>query len=67
MIVYFKGEESVCITHRDLLVKDIGTVYCSSPEFTYQVENLKLYQFPKGSKCERSVFDCQSLREDQRD
>ena len=62
MIVYFKGEESVCITHRDLLVKDIGTVYCSSPEFTYQVENLKLYQFPKGSNA-KEVFSIVNLLE----
>ncbi|MDO4169627.1 MAG: stage V sporulation protein AA [Lachnospiraceae bacterium] len=55
MIVYFKGEESACINHRDLLVKDIGEVYCTDPEIAHQVENIKLYHFPKGSNA-KEVF-----------
>lgn len=55
MIVYFKGEKSACINHKNLLVKDIGEVYCTSPEITHQVENIKLYHFPKG-KNGKEVF-----------
>jgi len=63
MNVYFKGEESVCIKHRDLIVKDLGEVYCSSPEITYQVENQKLYHFPKGANA-KEVFSIVNILEE---
>ena len=55
MNVYFKGEESVCINHTKLLVKDIGEVYCTSPQMAYEVENIELFHFSKG-KNGKEVF-----------
>jgi stage V sporulation protein AA len=48
MNVYFKGEESICINHTALRLKDIGEVYCSDPEIMKKAEKLKLYHFQKG-------------------
>ncbi|MEE1313679.1 MAG: stage V sporulation protein AA [Lachnospiraceae bacterium] len=63
MVVYFKGEESACINHRDLLIEDIGKVYCTSPEIAHQVEKRKLFRFPKG-KNGKEVFSILNILEE---
>ena len=63
MVVYFKGEESACINHRDLLIEDIGKVYCTSPEIAHQVEKTKLFRFPKGQNG-KEVFSILNLLEE---
>ena len=45
-VVYLKAEQSVCINHRKLLIKDMAKVYCSSPEMTKTIENIRLFTFP---------------------
>ena len=62
MNVYFKGEESVCINHTKLLVKDIGEVYCTSPQMAYEVENIELFHFSKG-KNGKEVFSVLNILE----
>lgn len=63
MVVYFKGEESACINHQDLLLKDIGKVYCTDPEIAHQVETIKLFHFPKGQNG-KEVFSMLNLLEE---
>ena len=45
-VVYLKAEQSVCINHRKMLIKDIAKVYCSDPEMTKTIENIRLFTFP---------------------
>lgn len=49
MNVYFKGEESICIGHRSLQLKDIGEICCADPEMTRRLEGIRLYVFPESS------------------
>lgn len=45
-VVYLKPEQSACINHRKLILKDIAKIYCSNPEMTKTIENIRLFSFP---------------------
>lgn len=57
-MIYIKPEQSVCISHRKAKLSDVATIYCSDPEVTNQVKNIKLFHFPneKNSRCVISIM-----------
>jgi stage V sporulation protein AA len=45
-VIYLKTEQSVCIHHRNIKIKDIGKIYCSNPEAAKRIEEIVLHTFP---------------------
>lgn len=62
-VVYLKAEQSVCINHRKMLMKDIAKVYCSNPEMTKTIENIRLFTFPN-EKSGRETISIMKLIEE---
>ena len=54
-VVYLKAEQSVCMNHRKILVKDIANIYCSSPEMTKTIENIRLFTFPNEKSSRETI------------
>ena len=45
MNVYIKAEDSVCINHKDIKIKDILSVYCAKKDLEEEIKNQRLYHF----------------------
>lgn len=54
-IVYIKADQSVCINHRKVLLKDFASIYCSEPEMTHELEKLELFTFPKERNSRKTI------------
>ena len=45
MNVYIKVEESVCIDHKEIKMKDIMSLYCTDKDMEQQIKNKSIYHF----------------------
>ena len=54
-VVYLKAEQSVCINHRKMRVKDICKIYCPIPEKKKDIENILLFTFPNEKNSRETV------------
>lgn len=54
-VVYLKAEQSVCLNHRKVILKDLAKVYCSSPELTNAIEKIPLFTFPNEKNSRETI------------
>ena len=47
MNVYIKAEESVCLNHKDIKVKDVMSLYCTDKDIEQKIKNESIYHFPQ--------------------
>ena len=45
MNVYIKVEESVCIDHKEIKMKDIMSLYSTDKDMEQQIKNKSIYHF----------------------
>ena len=45
MNVYIKAEDSVCLNHKEVRLKDIITLYCTDKDLEMAVKNKSVYHF----------------------
>ena len=62
-VVYLKAEQSVCINHRKMRVKDIAKIYCSNPEVTNTIENIRLFTFPNEKSSRETISILKMIEE----
>lgn len=62
-VVYIKAEQSVCINHRKIHIKDIANIYCSSPEMTKTIENIRLFTFPNEKSSRETISILKIIQE----
>lgn len=62
-VVYLKAEQSVCINHRKMHIKDIANIYCSSPEMTKTIENIRLFTFPNEKSSRETISILKVIQE----
>lgn len=55
MNVYIKAEESVCLNHKDVKVKDIMSLYCTDKDLEKKISHKSIYHFA-GSQNQRKCF-----------
>lgn len=55
MNVYIKAEDSVCINHKDIKIKDILSVYCTNKDLEEEIKNQSIYHF-MDSENQRKCF-----------
>lgn len=47
MNVYIKAEESVCLDHKEIKIKDILSLYCTNKDLEQKIKNKSVYHFTK--------------------
>lgn len=62
-VVYIKAGQSVCINHRKVLIKDVAKIYCSSPEMTKIIENIRLFTFPNEKSSRETISIMKLIQE----
>jgi len=62
-VVYLKAEQSVCINHRKLRIKDLAKIYCSNPEMTKTIENIRLFTFPNEKSSRETISILKIIQE----
>lgn len=62
MNVYIKAEDSVCLRHRDIKIKDIASLYCTNKDLEYEINEQSLYHFV-GNENQRKCFSILKLIE----
>ena len=55
MNVYIKAEDSVCLNHKEVRLKDIMTLYCTDKDLEMAVKNKSVYHFNEGGN-QRKCF-----------
>ena len=55
MNVYIKAEESVCLNHKDIKLKDIISLYCTDKDIEQEMKNKSIYHFI-GDNNQRKCF-----------
>lgn len=55
MNVYIKAEESVCLNHKDIKLKDILSLYCTNKDVEQEIKNQSIYHFV-GEDDQRKCF-----------
>lgn len=45
MNVYIKAEESVCLNHKDIKIKDVMSLYCTDKDIEQKIKNQSIYHF----------------------
>lgn len=55
MNVYIKAEESVCLNHKDIKLKDILSLYCTNKDVEQKIKNRSIYHFV-GEDDQRKCF-----------
>lgn len=55
MNVYIKAEESVCLDHKDIKLKDILSLYCTNKDVEQEIKNQSIYHFV-GEDDQRKCF-----------
>ena len=45
MNVYIKAEESVCLDHKDIKLKDIMSLYCTNKDVEQEIKDQSIYHF----------------------
>lgn len=49
MNVYIKAEESVCLNHKDIKIKDVMSLYCTDKDIEQKIKNQSIYHFMQDS------------------
>ena len=62
MNVYIKAEDSVCLKHRDIKIKDVVSIYCTDKDLEYKIKEQTLYHFI-GNENQRKCFSILKLIE----
>lgn len=55
MNVYIKAEESVCLNHKDIKLKDILLLYCTNKDVEQEIKSQSIYHF-MGDDDQRKCF-----------
>lgn len=55
MNVYIKAEESVCLDHKDIKLKDIMSLYCTNKDVEQEIKDQSIYHF-MGDNDQRKCF-----------
>lgn len=55
MNVYIKAEESVCLNHKDIKLKDILSLYCTNKDVEQEIKSQSIYHF-MGDDDQRKCF-----------
>ena len=55
MNVYIKAQESVCLVHPEIKIKDIISLYCTDKELEQKIKNQSVYHF-MGDSNQRKCF-----------
>lgn len=55
MNVYIKAQDSVCLNHKEIKMKDILSLYCSNKDIEQAIKNKSVYHFTKGDN-QRKCF-----------
>ena len=45
MNVYIKAQESVCLVHPEIKIKDIMSLYCTDKDLEQKIKNQSVYHF----------------------
>ena len=62
MNVYIKAQESVCLVHPEIKIKDIMSLYCTDKDLEQKIKNQSVYHFI-GDHDQRKCFSVLMLVE----
>ena len=62
MNVYIKAQESVCLVHPEIKIKDIMSLYCTDKDLEQKIKNQSVYHFI-GNHDQRKCFSVLMLVE----
>ena len=62
MNVYIKAQESVCLVHPEIKIKDIMSLYCTDKDLEQKIKNQSVYHFI-GDNDQRKCFSILMLVE----
>ena len=62
MNVYIKAQESVCLVHPEIKIKDIMSLYCTDKDLEQKIKNQRVYHFI-GDHDQRKCFSILMLVE----